>query len=345
MAIGLTPYQVNVCYYAATLCGILSLLCSLSTILIICNMKKISGYVWLVFNLAISTLFIDISQIMTGGNLESNDVLCQSSGFFKLYGNMAAGLWILSITVSVASIAIRVMKLNIAKNIITIGLICNLIPISIGLAAILTHNIEYTNLGNCFLPKTTTAVEIVYDIVHYFYFWASITLYCIIWYSIFKMRRDVASGLISINDIANNNDNAIDFRSSIFELIHNIRRSFTSGLAASSSSSSNQLRIEAIGKRKLNAVEILVARLIWYPTILIVVELFRDLDRYGKSSSFPLHLLHLLSSSLQGTHHHYYHHYHYHHSSLSLSSLSRYCIFYCIFSDATKSCYYFYKYI
>ena len=63
---GLTTYQINVCYYAATSGGILSLLCSLSTIIIICNMKKISGYVWLVFNLAISTTFIDISQVMTG---------------------------------------------------------------------------------------------------------------------------------------------------------------------------------------------------------------------------------------------------------------------------------------
>ena len=82
-----TSRQLEVGYSIATFGGIISLICSLSTIAIIFNMKKVSGYVWLVFNLAIATTFIDIGQIMYSGNKLSTDhILCQFSGILLLYG-------------------------------------------------------------------------------------------------------------------------------------------------------------------------------------------------------------------------------------------------------------------
>ena len=57
------------------------------------------------------------------------------------------GLWILSITLAVASIVIKSMKLNITENIIIIGSVCNMIPITVGIAAILTNNFKYTSQG------------------------------------------------------------------------------------------------------------------------------------------------------------------------------------------------------
>ena len=119
------------------------------------------------------------------------------------------------------------------------------------------------------------------------------------------MRRQLESGAISISDIATGGFKQIDFRSSIFDLVHNIRNSFRPSSFAMSSGAAARLgvptTIEAAGKRKLSAVEVLVQRLIWYPVVLVIVEIFRDLDRQGAKDDYPLHLMHLLTNSLQGT--------------------------------------------
>ena len=303
---GLSQYQLNVCNNVASFGGILSLFSSMSTVLIIYNMKKVSGYVWLVFHLSLATSCIAIGQIMFTDDtslLKSNgghNPLCQASGFLRLYGNIAAGLWILAITVSVACVVFKTVKLNITSNILYITIICNSIPIAIGLAAIFTGEIVFSDTGSCFLPKDLTVVEGFYDVVHYTYFIANIVLYIIIWYNIYKMRRDLKSGNLSIADIASGKFNQVDFRSSIFDFVSSIRNSFrpSMGPAANSETPST---LEAVGKRKLSAVEVLVSRLIWYPLVLIIIEIFRELDRGGKDVSFPLHLLHLLTNSLQGT--------------------------------------------
>lgn len=119
------------------------------------------------------------------------------------------------------------------------------------------------------------------------------------------MRRDLESGNLSIIDLATGKFKSIDFRSSIFELVNNVRNSLRFSIGGGNRGPGEKLStpttIEAAGKRKLSAVEVLVSRLIWYPVVLIIVEIFRDIDRSGSSVSFPLHLLHLVTNSLQGT--------------------------------------------
>ena len=303
---GLTQYQLNVCNNVASFAGILSLFSSMSTVLIIYNMKKVSGYVWLVFHLSLATSCTAIGQIMYSGDTTSlqrnggHNPLCQVSGFLKLYGNIAAGLLILAITVSVACVIFKTVKLNITSNLLCITIICNSIPIAIGLAAIGTGEFVYTEAGSCFLPKQLTVVEGFYDAVHYTYFAADIILYIVIWYNIYKMRRDLKSGNLSIADIASGKFNQVDFRSSIFDFVSSIRYSVRPSMGPTANLETPST-LEAVGKRKLSAVEVLVSRLIWYPLVLITVEIFRDLDRGGKDVSFPLHLLHLLTNTLQGT--------------------------------------------
>lgn len=119
------------------------------------------------------------------------------------------------------------------------------------------------------------------------------------------MRRDLESGNLSIIDLATGKIKSIDFRSSIFELVNNVRNSLRFSIGGGDRGPGEKLStpttLEAAGKRKLSAVEVLVSRLIWYPVVLIIVEIFRGIDRSGSSVSFPLHLLHLLTNSLQGT--------------------------------------------
>jgi hypothetical protein len=193
------------------------------------------------------------------------------------------------------------VKLNITANLLYIIIICNSIPIAIGLAAIFTGEISYGTTGSCFLPKGLTVVEGFYDAVHYTYFIADIILYIVIWYNIYKMRRDLKSGNLSIADIASGRFKQVDFRSSIFEFVNNIRYSFRPSMGGPAAKLGTPSTLEAVGKRKLSAVEVLVSRLIWYPLVLIILEIFRDLDRGGTDVSFPLHLLHLLTNALQGT--------------------------------------------
>jgi hypothetical protein len=298
-----TNHQLEVCYNIASIAGIISLFCSLSTIAIILKMKKISGYVWLVLNLAITTTCIDIGQIMYSGmKLETDEALCQTSGVLLLFGNMAAGLWTVAISLSVACIVIKTMKLNITANIYYIATFCTAIPLSLTLAALFKHEIVYTQLGTCFLEKgSLTAIDVIYNTIHYLYFISDIILYFIIWYNIYRMRSEIASGKLSIRDLASGGFKQFDFRSSIFEFVDNFRNSMRPTFSGMNNALGTPTTLEAAGKRKLNAVEVLVSRLIWYPVVLIVIEIFRDLDRGGPKSNFAIHLLHLLTNASQGT--------------------------------------------
>ena len=298
-----TYEQLEISSSVASIAGIISLFCSLSTLAVLSKMKKISGYMWLVLNLAITTTCIDIGQVMYSGmKLETNNALCQTSGVLLLFGNMAAGLWTVAITLSVACIVIKTVKINITSNILYIAIFCTAIPLSLTLAALFKHEIVYTQVGTCFLPKNKiTTVAVLYDTMHYIYFAADIILYFVIWYNVYRMRREIASGKQSMGDLASSGFKQFDFRSSIFDLVDNFRNSMRPTFSGPTAALGTPTTLEAAGKRKLSAVELLVSRLIWYPVVLIIIEIFRDLDRTGSKSNFAIHVLHLLTNASQGT--------------------------------------------
>lgn len=213
---------------------------------------------------------------------------------------MSAGMWTVAISLSVAFIVIKTIKFNITNNIVYIASVCMLIPFSLSLAALTDGQIKYTAQGTCFLPKSkVTTVSILYDTMHYIYFICDIILYMIIWFFVHKMRRDIKNGSISVRDIGSDRTEQFDFRSSIFDLVNTMRNSFRPSL--NNNNLATPTTLEAAGKRRVSALEILVSRLIWYPVVLILVEIFRDLDRTGKSTNFTLHILHLLTNVSQGT--------------------------------------------
>jgi hypothetical protein len=212
---------------------------------------------------------------------------------------MAAGFWTVAISISVAFIVIRTVKFNISKNIIYIFICCTSIPLSLTLAALFEDEIKYTSEGTCFIPSNVvTTISQLYSTTHYIYFALDLIFYIFIWFFVYKMRRELESGTISVSDMGK--FNRIDFRSSIFDLVANLRNSFRPTFTASVLGAPTTL--EAAGKRKMSAVEILVSRLIWYPIVLIIVEIFRDADRSAakRKANFALHVMHLITNTTQG---------------------------------------------
>ena len=282
--------------------SLISLLFSVISVYLIVAMKKWNGFLILVMSLSATQIPLSLGHIFALANLNfpgSSFQICQTEGFLLYYAGLSSGFWTNLISFSFFYIIVRSKSLQIKKYYLRCFLFAVGLPI--GLSIAMFANNSRLNKGiECYLPiPFNETASIIYFILHECSFYGNCLL-CFLAIALVQRTRFILNHNFAeeVDEYAGGSSQKN--RISILVGVANLRASIFS--VANSNST-----MGTVSKRNSDAVTTLAYRMIGYPVIQLICEIFRSWDmnnfKYGqqnKDPNFVAHMLHLCTGAARG---------------------------------------------
>lgn len=119
--------------------GLTSLVCSVSTILLICSFRKVNGYLLILFTITLFQVLYDINYIL---RFATSDAACYAGQFLDLVGGLGSSFWTNILTFSVTYTILKCESVQVFKHYFHFSLFGSVIPFAVGILALSLSTIE-----------------------------------------------------------------------------------------------------------------------------------------------------------------------------------------------------------